>query len=1215
MFRRISMRFVCLLFALIVLSFAGCRLVGPGGDEGQPVPSVVSGVVYEPAAAGNQKLSSSMHAAAALRPLAGALVWIEEFPQYSTTSDENGSYAILIPFFNSNMRVVAKKSNGNTIWKNRSNPLVFSGLNAESIITLEVATSTAVGQILPGELPIQFPATLSLWGESFTTDENGFFTTPPLPSAFNFGQIIFAGQGGIPGFRFQAPFIQSIFPAWIAVLVPSQEGSQNSIPSALLSATLNGQEVFEVTGGQQIKLTATAQDDDIADADRLSLSWNITKGALADGPDQLSRFWTAPAESGVATISVMVTDPQNAMATCSIRIQVNSAPQPPDTTSPTVLAVNTDKADGKYSTGTEIDITVQFNEIVRVTGLPRLKLETGADDRYAVYQSGDNSNTLTFKYQVQAGDASTDLDYASTSALELNGGTIKDAEGNDAVLTLPAISAAGSLSNNRSIEIDAVAPSVAAVNSDAANGKYYPASVIDIKILFSETVKVTGSPRLKLETGVNDRYASYISGDNSNTLVFRYESQNGDSSTDLDYTGTDSLELNGGTINDSTGNVALITLPEPASAGSLGNNKAIEVDTPPVAVVTGGAPANPSNTAAFSITVGGSGVAAYRYNLDGENGGAFSNEIPAGTPISGTLADGSHVLKIIGRNARNFWQAEADATVISWNIAVSGYSFVRIIGGEWSTTTEGQVSGGSGVTVDTNGNIYVVDQENCRVQKFNSSGQFLKTWASFGVGDENLKYPIGIVVDNANVFVADQFNHRIVKYDLEGTYVSQWSTGANSYPTAMVISGGNLYVTLNGNDSVICYSKVGAVVHAANTLPTNPLAICADNLGNIFVACENGNVYKCPSDISSDTEFFNSVQVVLGASCDAENNMYFTLQNANTVVKVSPAGTLQATYGSPGVSPGQFLTPRGIFVSGASLFVAESRRVQKLDLNGNSQMIFANISDDDGNFAYPQSLALDNNGHIYVTDRNNYRVQKFTTTGAFVAKWGTSDATDGNFKGPYGVTVDSFGNVYVSDSNLNRIQKFDSNGNFLSKWGSDGVADGQMNEASEISVDSSGNILVADASNHRISVFDNSGAFIRKFGSQGVADGQFDEPYGIAVAPNGDIFVSSMNSHNIQRFSSDGTFEFKFGVNGTADGQLEYPYGLGTDRAGNIYVADRDNHRIQKFKADGTFVCKLGSQGSGNGQFSYPTAIAIDKNGYLYVMDASNKRVQVFQPQ
>ncbi len=125
-----------------------------------------------------------------------------------------------------------------------------------------------------------------------------------------------------------------------------------------------------------------------------------------------------------------------------------------DTTAPTVTNVTSTSADGSYTTGAVIPITVTFSEAVTVTGTPQLTLETGPTDRVINYVSGSGTNTLTFNYTVQAGDSSADLDYVATTALALNGGTITDAALNAATLTLAAPGAAGSLGANKALVID-----------------------------------------------------------------------------------------------------------------------------------------------------------------------------------------------------------------------------------------------------------------------------------------------------------------------------------------------------------------------------------------------------------------------------------------------------------------------------------------------------------------------------------------------------------------------------------------------------------------------------------------------------------------------------------------------------------------------------------------------------------------------------------------
>jgi hypothetical protein len=246
-----------------------------------------------------------------------------------------------------------------------------------------------------------------------------------------------------------------------------------------------------------------------------------------------------------------------------------------------VAPVASTTADGTYGIGDVINLTVSFSEPVVVDtsgGTPTLQLETGAIDRKAIFVSGSGTNTLTFQYTVQEGDTSADLDQLSSTALELNGGTIADAAGNNAILTLAAPGAAGSLSSNAALVIDGNQPTVTGVDSTTADGSYGIGSVINLTVTFDEDVVVTGTPTLQLETGSIDRKAIFISGSGSTTLTFQYTVQDGDTSADLDQLSSTALELNGGTIADAAGNNAILNLPNPGAAGSLSSNADLVID-------------------------------------------------------------------------------------------------------------------------------------------------------------------------------------------------------------------------------------------------------------------------------------------------------------------------------------------------------------------------------------------------------------------------------------------------------------------------------------------------------------------------------------------------------------------------------------------------------------------------------------------------------------
>src|SRR5215207_7613096 len=155
-----------------------------------------------------------------------------------------------------------------------------------------------------------------------------------------------------------------------------------------------------------------------------------------------------------------------------------------------ITNVTSSVADGIYTTGNTIGITVLFSDIVNVSGVPTLLLETGATDTAAAYVSGTGSNTLVFNYTVAAGNSSGDLDYVSTNALTLSGGTITGAT-SGVNLTLPNPGSPGSLGANKNIIIDnGAAPTVtinqATVQADPAN-----TTPINFTVLFSEAINVS----------------------------------------------------------------------------------------------------------------------------------------------------------------------------------------------------------------------------------------------------------------------------------------------------------------------------------------------------------------------------------------------------------------------------------------------------------------------------------------------------------------------------------------------------------------------------------------------------------------------------------------------------------------------------------------------------------------------------------------------------
>ncbi len=156
-------------------------------------------------------------------------------------------------------------------------------------------------------------------------------------------------------------------------------------------------------------------------------------------------------------------------------------------------------------------------------------------------------------------------------------GSTLTASGNSTVLTA---SYAGGTGNDVTFTTP-TNPVVNSVSASTADGSYNIGDTIDVTVTFDIAVDVDtggGIPSLLLETGSTDRSATYLSGSGSTTLTFQYTVQSGDTSADLDYVATNSLALNGATIQDSFNNDAVLTLASPGAANSLGANKALVID-------------------------------------------------------------------------------------------------------------------------------------------------------------------------------------------------------------------------------------------------------------------------------------------------------------------------------------------------------------------------------------------------------------------------------------------------------------------------------------------------------------------------------------------------------------------------------------------------------------------------------------------------------------
>ena len=219
-----------------------------------------------------------------------------------------------------------------------------------------------------------------------------------------------------------------------------------SVSIAASASTLKSGETSTLT------FTLSEASTDFAVADITFSGGTLSSFTAVSGTSYTVVFTpTANTQSGTGSVSVAAdkfTDAAGNNNTASLTTSFTY-----DTQLPTVSNVTSSSTNGTFTVGDSVSIQVAFNEAVTVSGTPRLTLETGSTDRAVDYVSGSGTTSLTFTYTVQTGDSSSDLDYVSTSSLALNGGSIVDAAGNAATLTLPAPSTTGSLGANKEIVV------------------------------------------------------------------------------------------------------------------------------------------------------------------------------------------------------------------------------------------------------------------------------------------------------------------------------------------------------------------------------------------------------------------------------------------------------------------------------------------------------------------------------------------------------------------------------------------------------------------------------------------------------------------------------------------------------------------------------------------------------------------------------------------
>lgn len=206
------------------------------------------------------------------------------------------------------------------------------------------------------------------------------------------------------------------------------------------------------------------------------------------------------------------------------------------------------------------------------------------------------------------------------------------------------------------------------------------------------------------------------------------------------------------------------------------------------------------------------------------------------------------------------------------------------------------------------GNLYVLDSFNSRIQVLSSDGAVIREWGEAGAGEGQFAEPVGLDVDHTGrVYVADADNGRVQVFDAEGQFLAAWAPTEDD--------GGQLR-----SPSDVSVDAAGIV---SVTSRTSNLVIRFDEDGTVLEA------------IGGDGPEPGYLAEPWGTTSDAQGNLFVADNRGNRVQVFAPDGTLLGTIGSVGVEPGQFISPLYLALSpDGLLYVSDegNRRIQIFQL-------------------------------------------------------------------------------------------------------------------------------------------------------------------------------------------------------------------------------------------------------------------------------------------
>lgn len=247
-----------------------------------------------------------------------------------------------------------------------------------------------------------------------------------------------------------------------------------------------------------------------------------------------------------------------------------------------------------------------------------------------------------------------------------------------------------------------------------------------------------------------------------------------------------------------------------------------------------------------------------------------------------------------------------------------------------------------------------------------------------------------------------------------------------------------------------------------------------------------------------------------------DGRIYVVDGNNDRVAVYNAEGKYLATIGHKGTAAGELSAPIGIDVDNkGDVYVADSGndRIQVFTRAG--KFIRQIPIREKHQRIKPIDVAVDNaRGVLYVTGNSNHKVMLYSRAGKFLGAWGHRGNNPGEFRYPATITVANDGLIYVVDVLNSRVQIFEHNGHLLTVAGSWGVLPGQLFRPKGVAVDRKDNIYVSDSYMDLIEVFNSSRQFSHVLGKNNHPQ-RFTAPAGITLDGHRRIYVTEMLGNKV----------------------------------------------------------------------------------------------------